>query len=94
MLAWRIVKKQLGKKARLIDRIDQSLWNVVFDLGGPPDPEGDREFWERVLEGVRSRDLGEFKNWRGPYMRWRRLGEAHPWLFRVVEDWGLSSLRM
>lgn len=47
--------------------------NFVVEQGGPPDPEGNKVFWESALEKWNERhDDDQLSKWLHLYQRWRR----------------------
>lgn len=72
------VRRRLGasNRKRLSDR-DYALWEAVQSRGGPPEELGrskaEKDYWSAVAD-----EVGGYANWRGPYMRWRRMQERLP----------------
>lgn len=63
---------------------DEILVGMVESMGG--EPEGDRvPFWEGIRTRLNEEHPGTFdyRDWRGPWMRWKRLKEK---LYRLQEE--------
>ncbi len=65
-----------GKGVQAPTSEDLEFWELVEDMGGPPEPyQGVREFWRRVLEvwNQKHPNRAPLKSWEGLQDRYRRL---------------------
>jgi hypothetical protein len=65
-----------GKGVRSTDLDDLEFWNLVEELGGPPEPyKGVRRFWRQVLDSWNAAhpERRPLKSWEGLQDRYERL---------------------